>query len=343
MILKVNNNQFDYWDSIEVTLRFDSVASSFSFSGYFNPNNPDHRELYRPLSYHAATIEYEGQRLITGTLITPGFSSEAQPQLATLAGYSVTGVLEDCEIPTSAYPLQNNGVSLKQIADKLCKPFGIKVVVDAAATKKANETYTVSTADHKQSVKATLAELASQKNLVLTHDAMGNLLITIANTAQQPVYNFIPGNAPDGTQMRLSVDGQRMHSSIHVIGQPTVDNPNARQSTVTNPYVSTFRPRIVRQTSSNNNDAQPGARNYLSEELKAIKLNIDIVGWVLGGSIIRPGSIITVKDPALYLYNTTRFFVEEVTYHKSANEERATITCVLPECYNNETPKNIFA
>lgn len=339
MILRVNNKKYNFFESVNVTLRYDSVASTFSFDAYFNPENEDHKALFRPLSFHKAVIEFNGEKLITGTILNHGLISTAKDELKSISGYSLTGVLEDCEIPV--YPLQSNGLSLKNMAERIAKAFDLQVVVDPAASSKANEVYNTTTSEHRQKAKEFLAEHASQKNLVVSHDEEGRLLITVARTNQQPLYDFASGMP--GVKYVLETDGQGMHSKISVIGQASMFQDNARHSEVINPYVSVYRPKVVTQTSSNENDAQPGARNYLSEELKNIRLTIELDRWVLNNKIIRPGNIVTVQNPDLFLFKKTKFFIEQVSFFGNAKEQRATLSCVIPEVYNSQTPKNIFA
>lgn len=340
MILKVGSKSVDFFNDISVTLDYNSVASTFSFSFYFNPENEAHKVICKPLSYASVTIEHNGELLITGTLLNIEFNDSANKELCTLSGYSKTGVLEDCEIPKSAYPLQSDGISLKAIAEKIVKPFDIKLVVDASVASKADAKYTISKASDRQTCKAYLTELANEKHIILTHNEKGELLLTEAKSVQKPFFDFGKGMA--GIRYSLQVSGQAMHSDIIVQRQVTIKNPNAAIAENTNPYVNVFRPRVQRQTSGDATNTKLAARNAISEELRNIKLTIEVDRWDINGKIIRPNTIITILNEDLYLYNRTNFFIESVSFKGNNDVEAATLTCVLPECYNNQTPKNVF-
>ena len=342
MILRVKNRVYDFFDNAVVSLKYNAIASTFSMGAYFNPDNEDHKALMRPCDYAPVEIEHDGELLLTGTLLSHSFSSEAKKGLVALSGYSKTGVLEDSDIPLSIYPLQSDGLAISDIARKLIRPFGISLVVDNSVSSEAGSAYISSNASVSQSVKGYLSELAKQKNIILTHDERGNLVMTRA-AVQRPVFDF-DGSIP-GVRYQLQVDGQQMYRTAHIVGQSDADGGNAREASITNPLVpgSVVREKTQTQSSGDDNDSGLAARNLLSAQLRGIKLTIEIDRWKLGGSVIRPGKIISVRDPELYLYNTTNFFIESVDLSLNSKQETATLTCVLPEVYTGETPTNIFA
>ena len=64
--------------------------------------------------------------------------------------------------------------------------------------------------------------------------------------------------------------------------------------------------------------------------------------WELNGAVIKPNQIITVRNPELYLYKKSNWFIESVQLDGDAEQTVATLTCVLPETYNGGTPSYIF-
>ena len=66
MELKVNGKTYDRFNDVSVTLNYDSVASAFSFAAYFNPDNTDHRTLFKPCSYRSEVITRVG---LTGMVV----------------------------------------------------------------------------------------------------------------------------------------------------------------------------------------------------------------------------------------------------------------------------------
>lgn len=341
MNIKINGRDIRFFNEFNVTLKYDSIASSFSFNVQFNPENIEHRNLFKPFKYNSVEVWHENELLLTGLVLINGFNSEAREMLIPIAGYSKTGVLEDCEIPVSSYPLQSISLSLQQIAQKLIKPFGLNMKVDSSVQNRMNTVFKSSTADEKQTIKSYLCSKASQKNIVLTHTEKGELLFTEANTKQIPIFDFTR-NIP-GVHMQLSCNGQNMHSDITVLKQADDEGGNAGQITIKNPYVPIFRSHVKTQSSGDDVSIKETARAVLAEELKSIALTIKLDRWDLNGKLIRPNNMINVMNPNLYLYKKTSFFIEQVELIGDEKQNTAILTCYLPEVYDSKTPKNIFA
>lgn len=338
---RIRNRRIEFFNNFKLSLRYDSIASSFSFSFYFDPENQEHVDMACIGHYHLATVEHNGQLLLTGFVLSEGFTDSAQKELVSFGGYSLPGVLEDCEIPPSLYPLQSDGLSLREIAQKLIAPFGIKMTVDAAVASKMDAVYETTTAKESEKIKTFLSRLAAQKNIIISHTAEGKLLFTQANTRQKPILNF-DGGIPF-TRMALSFNGQAMHSQITVMKQADVDGGNAGESTINNPYVPfVFRPRVAIQDSGNDNDTAQAARNLLSAELKNLKLTIEMDRWEIDGNIIMPNNVITVINPKVYLFKKTEWFIEAVSLAGDNKSQTATLECVLKSVYDGSTPKYIF-
>jgi prophage tail gpP-like protein len=344
MILKIDGKQYDFFNEVNVSLKYDSIASTFSFLFWFDPENIEHKRLVEPLKYKPVTIEHNGELLITGVLLSNSFNSSSKPSLVAIGGYSKAGVLEDCEIPTSNYPLQTQNLKLRDIATRLLKPFNIPFKVDSIVSSSMDRVIAETTASEKQSVKGYLNELAGQRHIVMSHNEKGEVVFTKANTVQKALIDFNLSNGLiPATQMTLEVNGQAMHSQITVIKEASTDGGNAGQSTVNNPFVSVFRPSVKVQTSGDTNTTAQAARMELSKELSNIKLTIELDRWTIDGKVIRPNNVVSVTNPELFIYRKTNFFIESVTFKGNEKAQTCTIVCVLTSVYDNSTPSNIFA
>jgi prophage tail gpP-like protein len=340
MELKISGKTYDKFSDFKLSLTYDSVASAFSFSAYFNPENPDHVQIFRPCTYRSCSVEHNGERLITGRILSNRFISSPVPTLSSISGYSTAGVLGDCEIPVELYPLQNDGLTLKEICERLIEPFGIELVVDSSVETIANEKIDTSTANEKQTVKSYLAELAAQRGVILSHSPFGNLLLTKANTDRRAIAD-IDGSAPT-TSIELSVNGQSMHNTITAMGQSSTETTNSSEDSVNNPFVSAYRPKVVTQTSGTDNTAMDVARIQLSNELKSIAVKVTVSTWEFGGQLIRPNNMIIITAPEAYIFKKTRFFISQVDLSGTVAAQTAVLTCVLPSVFDQSDPFNIF-
>jgi len=354
MILKVNdrlrNRRVEFFHKFNATLKYDAVASVFSWTFVFDPDNREHIDLACIGHYHLCTIEHEGELILTGQILSQFFHDEPLPQTVTMSGYSLPGVLEDCEIPIE-FSTQSNELTLKNIATQYLKPFGIKFVIDPSVEELMNQEYEETSATRGQSLKSYLSELASQKNIVVSNDKYGRVLFTRPLASQKPICHFKAGETK-WHGMTLSFDGQAMHSKIFVVNQADIDDTDTGEGRgIVNPFVPiVYRPKTIVMNSdrldnidlSPDGKGSPAERNALSQELKNFTLSIRLDRWDVNGKIIRPGDIVSVTNPRVYMFKKTNWFVEEVALTGDANELLANLKCVLPSVYNGTTAEYIF-
>src|ERR1700761_5811382 len=145
MVLKINDRikvrTISYFNNFSMELKYDSLASTFAFAFYFDPNDHDLEELSCVSHYHEAELSYNGQILITGYIITQGYKSSPVKSMVQMSGYSKAGNLGDCQIPPELYPLESIGLSLSQIAVRLLKPFKLDVYIDPSVINRMNLAY----------------------------------------------------------------------------------------------------------------------------------------------------------------------------------------------------------
>jgi prophage tail gpP-like protein len=371
MHLEINDRirvrKLNFFDSFEIHSKYDSLGSTFKFNFFFNPNNIEHKEMACVGHYHIAYLKEGDDLLMTGYILSQGFTDAPQQELVSIEGYSLTGVLEDSQIPTGTatswftpmkgyakkvinkvWPgaLQSNNLSLKEIIEKHLNPFDLKYVVDDSVAADADKKYDEVTAKESQTIKSYLCELAAQKNIVLTDDEFGRLLLTRPKPNQTPIFHFERGDKQiPGTKMRLVFNGQGMHSHIRVVQQQDEDESiPASEEQIENPYVPlVFRPHLSVQNSGNSDDTKQSAKNILSKELKNVTLTIETDRWHVNGKLFKPGQIISVTNPYVYLYKKSNWFIEEVILRGDAKQKVATLKCVLPCVYDGTTPQYLWA
>lgn len=355
MNLKINHRlgivDVGFFNDFEVNLKYDSVASTFGFSFYFDPKNQQHAEMACVSHFHECILQHNGETLITGYMLSNIFTQSAQKQLVKVGGYSKPGVLEDSDIPTKRYPLQADGKTLRQITTNLISDFKLKLKVDGSVVRSSSTALTLgekldkkiekTNARESQNIKSYLTELAVQRNIILSHNEFGDLVFTQAKTNMQPLFHVEKGVI--ARDIKMTFNGQAMHSQIEVVKQADSTGGNEGYAIVYNPYCPiVFRPKVVVQSSGDDNTTKEFAQNILAQELKNVGITIELDRWDVNGKVVRPNNIITVKSPENFIYKETRVFIEEVKLKGNEKEQTATLKCVLPEVYNHQTAKNIF-
>jgi hypothetical protein len=366
---RIRNRRIQLFNSFNISLKYNSIASTFALDFYFDPNVIEQKEMACVGHMHLCKLSHEGELLMTAQILSEAFTSSGNPpkSLVPISGYSLPGVLEDCQVPTNAaidaaiaagnlklpktspakpycYPIQDEGLTLRQIAQKYLAPFNIAIVVDPSVDAEMDQVFPETDIKPKDTIKHYLTELATQKNVNLTHDEQGRLVFTRVKTNLKSILDFdVPQGGLPGVRMDMHYDGQQMHSQITVVKQASVDDDNAGEVTVTNPFVPfVFRPKTIVQTSGNDIDTGLAARNALAEELKNLRFKIAIDRWDVNKKLVKPGNVLTVRNPEIYLFNKTKLFIESVDYTGNQKELTAVLNCCLPEVYNGQAPTYLF-
>ena len=358
----IDKKNVDFFTSGSITLKLDSIASTFEFSARFSAQNKDHQELFKPLQYKDVEIYNSKDKLIfTGTILNHRFKSNSGRELVIISGYSKSGVLEDVTVPLSAYPLESNNRSLKDIAERLCGLFGIKVLIsDQAKTisdtkivgkekkiraksdfetikAKSKVVFGRTSASPSETIKDYLSKLAGQKNVILSHNEKGDVLLFQPDLLQKPKYFFTKGNS---LSMSMDVNGQAMHSIINVVRQPSDENQGVSTvDSIKNTLIGKNRPTTKILTSGEDTDTKDAAENELASELKSISATVELQGLF---DEIYPGEIVNVHNHYIYNYAYNRWMVDSVTLNFDEKSDTTILNLVPPESFSGENPRNLF-
>lgn len=364
---------FDGITNFQCELKFNSFASSFSFDFYFDPKNQEHAEIFCVSHFHEIEIFYNNTLFLTGWLVNNDFINPGKAELVSISGYSKPGILNKCDIPFSSYPLETDGLSLRQIINKFVPIYNIGVQIDDKV-KRLDKAFVSdnegeddednlgkSASESSQNVASYLSSLAQERNVVLSHTASGKVWITTPATKGTPILNFdFTGNDPNndafkipGIKTHLKYNGEGLHTDITVIQQASdEEGSNATQSEpLQNPIIHPIKqsvlymPKVVTMSSGSQFTANQLAKYELGREIREnVTLSIDMGMIDIDGELIRPNNTITVKDPSIFLYNKSTWYIQSLSFSITPNSETCTLNCVLPFGYDFDytTLKNVF-
>jgi prophage tail gpP-like protein len=337
MKIKINGRFYNFFNNIAVNYKLDSVASTFSFSGRFDPSNELHKSIFKPLAYHKVEIfSNAGKLLLTGSIVNTSLGSDSKRELQQLSGYSKAGILEDITIPVSAYPLEKLNVNLEDLTASVLNGFDIDFVIDSTVINDMQIVYPKTVAQPSETIKNYIAKLAAQRHIVLSHNEKGDLVFFKPNVKSKPVLLLTEENT---LTMGLSVNGQALHSEISVIRQPSKGNSSlSAVDTITNDMVKKKRTLVKVLSSGSETETKKAADNVLAEQLK----NISFTAVLNRIEDVKVGDIVEVINPEIYLYNRAKLVISSMIIKESSVSDEMSMNLVLPETFSGETPKNIF-
>lgn len=375
-----------FFDEVSISLKFDSISSTYSFKMYFDPDDAVLAEMCAVSHIHECQIYYvhdqpamyaskevngkpffentTDELIITGFMLNQLTTSGPNPGFMNIGGYSKAGVLGSCDFPKSAFPLQSEGLTFRQIVNTKVVPYfssaasgGFKfyfkssradstfafqdqlITINNAVTDsevEGDNAFDKSTAPESRNILSYLKELAIQKNFILSTDIFGNLIINTAYTGKDYLFEIGTGTAKAIRYMEMTCNynGEALHSQIEVVRPADKNDPNEAYAIVSNPLVPVvFRPKMITMSSGGQNDVNRAALRELGNELSNIPLKITLDSPVANGKFIMPNNTIRVQDKQNYLYTPSDWFIEEVTYTRNSKEEKCEITAVPPGVY----------
>ncbi|WP_150538975.1 phage baseplate assembly protein [Actinobacillus vicugnae] len=173
--LYLNGKIFSGWKSINVQRSLESMSGRFDLGIALRPED----DVSVLAAGASLVLKLGGQTVITGYLDELKQSISGSSKQIMISGRDKTCDLVDCSIIHNSYQFKNQ--TAKQIAEAICKPFGINVVWNVT-TAEANERIPVWQVEPGETAFDNLSKIARHKGVLVTSDVNGNLLFTEPST-----------------------------------------------------------------------------------------------------------------------------------------------------------------
>ena len=317
------------WDRLIITQNLTGV-STFSLAVVTGMSSQ-----LKPFGYETIQVFGCGGLIFTGRCLT--YDTDTSGSLLQVTGYSLPGVLGDCTAPISAWPLEFDGMNIAQIARKLAKPFGIKIICDAPGAA-----FPLTDCKTGDKVLKYLDSLAGMRNLSLRTDAEGSLIIEkIVTDAREGRINLTIGKPPL-VKMSFSANGQALYSDI-VGAEPMMYGLGGGRSRSKDPRVTVPRPLVydipaTLDTKVETDATVRHARKYIS----AMGIKVSIATWKTPqGDPWSVGKLVQITGSVGRLkFKDALFVVSQVVLSISSDTgATADLKLALPEIYEGKVPQ----
>lgn len=333
--LLIDGIQFRYWTEIAINRAIDNM-DSISFAAPFNPDSPEFRELFRPFSYRKAEV-YIGEKLFfTGVIVSNPPKLDEQSNTVTVTAYSLPGVLNDCTMPASSFPLEFNNQDLRPIAQTIASPFGVRADF-AASVGAAFERVEIKEG---QSAMSFLIQLAKQRNIVITSTTRGGLLFWKSISTGTPVARLEQGASPV-LNIDLQFASQDYYS--HITGVQTMSIwAEGGQYTARNTRLN----GVIRPHTYSIPDAEGGSvKDAVNAKLgrmfgNSVAYSVTVQSWRdNNGDLWQSNRLVSLLAPGVMIYNAYNFLVRGVKFEANRDRQIATLELVLPGAFSGEIPE----
>ena len=334
--LSIDDQRFRFWESVRITRSIDSM-DTLEFTAPFEVENQAFRDIFVPFSYKPVSVTVGGEALFTGTMLTPVPTLTADRKSVAVSGYSLPGVLNDCTIPASSFPLNEfNGQGLRDIAITLARLFGISVEF----SEQQGPVFEQVAIDPTKKVFQFLSELARQRNFVISSTPEGKLLFQRSVVSGQPVARLAQGSPPV-TDVTPQFNPQEYYS--HITGlNPAGVGVDGSQHTVENPRLKgVIRPFTFKADDTKNGDVKAAVEaktGYMFAN--AISYSVPVATWRdPNGNLWAPNTTITLIAPGAMIHSEYEFIVRSVSFARTPNSETAVLRLVLPGSFEGKIPE----
>lgn len=193
----IDRAEYRGWTDVEIVRGIDS-CSAVSFSAPFDVADPVARSRFRPFSFRQCSVAVNGDALFDGTMVDVTPNADPGESKVGVSCYSRPAVLSDVCMPSTAYPLEFNGLTLSQIAERVCRPFGITVATPGSSGSPAG-------AD---------AESAAEARARAARIAMARRQLDMRLQALRETAQFPAGNASYAAALQASQNAEAVLRSV---------------------------------------------------------------------------------------------------------------------------------
>jgi prophage tail gpP-like protein len=333
----IGGEKFTGFTAYNLNLSYDSF-DTFSFSAPYDPAIEKLREIITPFSFKSCEVYYNDVLVFKGTLLTPDPELTDNSSEITLQGYPLCGVLNDCMVPPTKYPLQCMGITMKGIADAACEPYSIPVIFDG----EVGPSFTEVSIEPTDKILDFLSRLSKQRNLLFTNNEKGQLVFFNPKN-EKAFVSFSEGKSPL-ISIKPKFNAQDFYSHITGFGKTDAEYPSMSY-TFQNKYL--INKGIIRHHSLTIEDAETSSDLENAVKAHAGRMFADCVSFELlcenhvneKNEVFQKGMTVCVQSPSAMIARETNFIARSVKLSRTTEGKTTTLALVLPGAYTGEIPE----
>jgi prophage tail gpP-like protein len=332
----IGNETFRLWSEVEIEQSIDAF-SQVTLRAPYEPDRREFRDTFRPFSFKPMTVAVNGGILFTGTFVGPKQHVDATSQTVEVVGYALPAVLNDCSQPGVTKPREFKKLGLRAIIETLLKPYGLTVEFAANEGAKFEKAVKI---EVDQKILDFIAELAKQRNLVITDTWDGALLCWQSVKPGNPVLRLQDGRQPI-SEVEADFNPQEYFSEITGFGKSKRGKKGGR-FTEKNPWLDVLRPHAFKLDDTEPADTPTATRAKLGRMFAgAVSYSLNnLPTWrTPDGELFRANTTMVLEAPTAAIYRPTELLIRRVRLKQTATEESTSLDLCLPGAFSGEVPE----
>ncbi|MGD1469022.1 phage baseplate assembly protein [Vibrio harveyi] len=339
IILKAGGNVYGGWTKISITRSLEAMSGSFDLELTWKwlGSKEKYKAFVEPIKQgEACIIEIGGERVITGYIDDWVPSYDETQVIISVSGRDKTADLVDCSIDMTSG--QFNNQTLDRIANAVCKPFGIKVIVNADV----GEAFQRIQIEQGETPHELLSRLARQRGVLLTSDTFGNLVITRRSREQAGV-SLILGENVKAARGRFSYRQRFSNFKVKCVGASWGEYDSSESITVggieanvKDSEIKRYRPLIIvnEEITTADGAAKRGQWEKQRSLAKANGAEYTVTGWRIPqtGKLWNFNTLVPVIDEIIGI--DEELLISSVMFSEDDGGRLAVISVVKPESFD---------
>jgi prophage tail gpP-like protein len=366
--LEIAGRSFVHCTRIGITRSLEEISASFELDFYdqvrasgvavVTAGAQALREAVR--QGQACTIRIDDEAVLIGHIDELRLSWTGDEMRFSAAGRDRTGDLVDCAAAPDG-PAEYRGLTLTEIARRICTPYGISVRADTDV----GAPIPVFSLDAAETALSALEKAARQRAVLLVSDGVGGLVLTRGGASRGPDPLQVPGNVETAVAVfswrerfrdyvvkgqTRGAGGNRLDGTASALTAattpaPTASRPAVRERAgivmtgrVRDSEVARHRPTVIlAKTQSGGASVQTQAEWRMRvARARSETLNYRVLDWRAGRDrkLWRPNELVAVTDPFAGISGD--MLVASVAYGYGKDGAVTDIELVGPEAYDLE-------
>ncbi|QQO84136.1 phage baseplate assembly protein [Shewanella algae] len=336
IILKAGGNIYQGWTKISVTRSLEAMSGTFDLelTWKWQGRQGQYEKFMEPIKQgQQCTVDIGSERVITGYVDDWIPSYDETTVTIAVSGRDKTADLVDCSVD---YPSgQFNNQTLTQIANAVCKPFGIEVIVNTDI----GEPFQRIQIEQGETPHELLSRLAKQRGVMLTSDTFGNLVITRASKERAGVALRLGDNIKAG-RGRFSWRQRYSKFTVKAAGaghgawdSSALSTVGGIKADITDNEIIRYRPMIIinEEITTAEGAAKRGQWERQRSIGKSNSVEYTVTGWRIPktGKLWDINKIVPVTDEIMGL--DSDMLISSIMFSEDDSGRLAVISVVRPE------------
>lgn len=325
------------WTTVVVRQGIQQIAGEFRFD-YVDRGG----ELDQPLQFDEGdecVISIDDNDVIVGHIDDVEITYEANNHNIAISGRGNTGDLVDC---STTRPAKWRDTLMQTIAENLCDPFGIEVVIDETSTEAAAVKFPKFSTKEGEAVFEALSRLATMRGMLVITDDGTQVRFTRAAKARSSTAIELGSNVLSGTRSGSQKDRFQIYTfKSQLVGTDKFHGVDATSPNfdVTDEGIDRFRPLVVVAESQGNSDDLKRRAEWERNTRagKSRRLSYRLQGYFNEEDRLwKPNELVRVRDRFLRVDDD--LLIVSVTYEKAGDKSVTTLQLANPESFDVLVP-----